>query len=207
MRIGRGVAAVAALSALLASAGCGDAVLKGRGSSYLIVTSISGASGAEEGKFFSELDSDVLTLVKKEVDGQTVYMPTVFQDPGQVSLRIAMKDPTGVGPSDTNVITIDRYRVEYVRSDGRNTQGVDVPYAFDGAATGTIGSQSSTVGFVLVRAQAKLEAPLMAMRGSGGAVMISTIAKVTFYGRDQAGSEVSVSANISVNFADWGDPD
>ena len=37
--------------------------------------------------------------------------------------------------------------------------------------------------------------------------MISTLAEVTFYGTDQAGRDVVATANISVNFADWGDPE
>jgi hypothetical protein len=57
-----------------------------------------------------------------------------------------------------------------------------------------------------VRAQAKLEAPLKALRNGGGAIAISTIADVTFYGTDQNGNTVSVTGSISVNFADWGDP-
>ena len=35
---------------------------------------------------------------------------------------------------------------------------------------------------------------------------ISTIAEVTFYGRDQAGNEVSATGMLSVNFGDFGDP-
>jgi len=37
--------------------------------------------------------------------------------------------------------------------------------------------------------------------------MISTIAEVTFYGRDQAGNEVTANASLSVNFADFADPE
>jgi hypothetical protein len=59
---------------------------------------------------------------------------------------------------------------------------------------------------VLVRAQAKLEAPLKALRNGGSAIVISTIADITFYGQDQNGNQVSVTGSISVNFADWGDP-
>ena len=117
--------------------------------------------------------------------------------------------PGGVnGPSSVNRITVHRYRVVFKRSDGRNTPGVDVPYAFDGAVTFTVGPfERVDVPFSLVRAQAKLEAPLMSLRGLGGGVLISTIAEVTFYGRDQAGNDTSVTGEISVNFADWGDPD
>ena len=53
--------------------------------------------------------------------------------------------------------------IEYVRADGRNVPGVDVPYAFDGGATATITPQSVDVIFELVRHSAKLEAPLMAL--------------------------------------------
>jgi hypothetical protein len=195
MFTGRAVSAVVVLSALLFTAGCGDQVLQGRGSSYLVVSLMQAASGAKPDTYATFLQSDVVT------NGG------IYEDMGQISLRIAMKDPTSlVGPSDTNVITVNRYHVDYVRSDGRNTQGVDIPYSFDGAATGTVSSNVTALTFVLVRGQAKLEAPLMALRAGGGAVMISTIAQVTFYGHDQAGNAVSVTANITVNFADWADP-
>jgi hypothetical protein len=59
----------------------------------------------------------------------------------------------------------------------------------------------------MVRAQAKLEPPLRNLRAGGGAGLISTIADVTFYGKDQTGTDVSVTGSISVNFADWADPD
>ena len=58
----------------------------------------------------------------------------------------------------------------------------------------------------LVRVQAKQEPPLRNLRGGGGALAISTIADVTFYGRDMSGRDVSASASISIVFADWADP-
>ena len=66
--------------------------------------------------------------------------------------------------------------------------------------------EAVTVPFNLVRVQAKLEAPLKGLTGLGAAVVISTLADVTFYGRDQTGREVSVTGTIGVNFADWADP-
>jgi len=83
---------------------------------------------------------------------------------------------------------------------------VDVPYPFDGAVTGTITNTPVQLSFILVRIQAKLEAPLKALAGGGGSVAISTIADVTFYGQDLAGNEVECVGTLSVNFADWGDP-
>jgi len=123
-------------------------------------------------------------------------------------LRIAFKDVTNPNaPTTNNHVTVNRYRVEFRRTDGRNRQGVDVPYAFEGASTFTVTEQATEGFFVLVRPQAKLEAPLMTLRGGdGGGVLISTLADVTFWGRDQTGTEVSVKGTISVNFADWADP-
>ena len=122
-------------------------------------------------------------------------------------MTAAMRDVTNpTGPTSNNAITVNRYRVTSRRSDGRNTPGVDVPYAFDGAVTFTVTpGDEQTVPFNLVRVQAKAEAPLSALRGNGGAMVISTLADVTFYGRDQAGRDVSVTGTIGVNFADWAD--
>jgi hypothetical protein len=98
--------------------------------------------------------------------------------------------------------------VSYRRSDGRNTQGVDIPFDFDGAVTFTVRpGEEARVPFSLVRAQAKLESPLMALRYGGNGLLISTIADVTFFGHDQTGRETSVTGKISVNFADWADPE
>jgi hypothetical protein len=188
-------------------ASCGsDVVRQGSGSSYLIVDGMTAASGAKSDVFGQVLQSDVITNVKMTVGSGQVNVPTVFEDLGQVAIRLGMKDVM-VAPTLNNLITVNRYHVRYVRADGRNAQGVDVPYEFDGAVTGTVYDGAPTsLTFVLVRAQAKKEAPLAALVGGGGALVISTIAEVTFYGRDQAGNSVSITGSISINFADWGDP-
>ncbi len=204
-RYRQAIAAALVAVAVLGSASCGDAVRQGRSPGYLIIDQLTGASGAKPKEYGNVVQSDVLTLVKQQVNGDNVLVPTVFEDPGLVQLHVAMKDPT-VGPSEVNSITIERYHVTFVRSDGRAVQGVDVPYAFDGAATGTITPSGGSVGFVLVRAQAKIEAPLKELRDGGTELLLSTIAQVTFYGHDQAGNAVAVNASISVNFADWADP-
>ncbi len=190
---------------VLACTSCGTAVREGRASSYLVIDQLSASSGAKPGEFGNVLQSDVVTVVKVQGGGTT---NTVYEDNGQVTLRFSMKDPnTPTGPSTTNEITITGYHVQFYRADGRNTPGIDVPYSFDGAMTGTakIGI-AVTLSFTLVRAQAKLEAPLLPLRGMGGQMVISTMAEVTFYGHDQAGNAVSVTGSIGVNFADWADP-
>jgi hypothetical protein len=135
--------------------------------------------------------------------------PTIFSDPGTVELRLQLRDQGNLGnpssPSLLNAVTITRYHVRYVRSDNRNVQGQDVPYEFDGAATFTVPSDGSATGAItLVRSQAKREAPLAPLVNND--TIITAIAYVTFYGRDQAGNEVSVEGAIQISFGNFGDP-
>ncbi|MCL4812139.1 MAG: hypothetical protein KJ061_06630 [Vicinamibacteraceae bacterium] len=192
----RQIAAAFAVAVLvgLTGASCGSAVKEGRGSGFLVIDLLEGASGAEDDEFATELSSDVLT------NGG------VIEDIGRVRMRLVPKDVTQP-LSTNNDVTVTRYRVSFRRSDGRNRQGVDVPYTFDGGVTFTIGEQPVEATFVIVRVQAKVESPLIELRGGGGALAISTLADVTFYGKDQTGRDVTVTGTISVNFADWVDPE
>jgi hypothetical protein len=189
--IGCGILALA----LAATSACGQANSTGRSPSYLLIDLLQAASGAKPDAFSTTLQADVQTK------------GGVFEDPGKVLLRVALKDVTSASaPTTTNSVTVTRYHVTFRRADGLNTQGVDVPFGFDGAATGTIDANGGTLVFVMVRAQAKLESPLVELRGGGGKIVISTLADVTFYGQDQNGNHVVVTGTISVNFADWADP-
>ncbi len=193
---GSGALVVGALLLVLASAGCGKLTREGDGSSYLIIDRLEAAPGATPDELGGTLNSDVITVVD-EVAG-------VYNDIGEVTLSLAMKDPL-IAPSTPNAITVTRYRVRFTRSDGRNTPGVDVPYGFDGAMTMTVAGDGVTGSFELVRHIAKLEAPLQALTVNG--VIISTIAEVTFYGRDQTGREVSVTGRLLVDFGNFADPE
>ena len=126
-------------------------------------------------------------------------------------MRVALKNPGTAAnpttPTPTSAITLNRYHVDFRRTDGRNTQGVDVPYSFDGGITFTVPADGQVqFAFEVVRNQAKLEAPLRNLREGGGAIIISTIAEITFYGRDQVGNEVVATGTMSVNFGDFADP-
>ena len=93
--------------------------------------------------------------------------------------------------------------MEYIRADGRNTPGVDVPYGFDGAIRVTIQDAPTTFGFQLVRNQAKDEAPLVFLRSNGA--IVTTLAKITFFGRDQNGNEISIVGEHHDQFRQfWG---
>ena len=203
---------VAVLTALAAGSlpGCTASVRTDSANSDLIIDSLQAAAGAKPDTFGGTLASDVLTYVKKDIGGTQVLVPTVFEDIGQATFRLGMKDPgtttAPTSPSSANFITVTQYHVSFTRSDGRNTPGVDVPHPFDGAVTLTVGASTATTAMTLVRLQAKSEAPLKSLAGGNGAFAISTVAEITFYGKDQAGHAVSVTGKISVSFADWGDP-
>ena len=187
------------------SASCRVAGTEGRSPSYLIVERLEAASGADPNDFADVLQSDVSTCDR---DGANC---SIYEDRGRVTLRLALRDigtpDAPSAPTPTNFVTIDHYHVAFRRSDGRNQPGVDVPHAFDGGVTFTVTDTGTTPGVVtLVRAQAKLEPPLIAMTNRGGAIVISMIAEVTFFGRDQVGHAVTATATISVHFSDWADP-
>ena len=195
--------------AALVSAGCGEFVRQGRAPAQVVIVSLQAASGARPAQMTGTLQSDVLTTVKRTVNGQQVDVPTVFSDSGLITMSLILKDPGQPGiastPSAINQVTFTRYRVTYQRSDGRNTPGVDVPYPFDGAVTFTVPAEGSvSAGFEIVRHVAKDEAPLRALTTSGQ--IISTIAEVTFWGQDQAGNEVQASGSILIDFGNFGDP-
>ena len=200
------------LAAIAASAvSCGDVVRDGRSPVYMVIESLLASRGAPTpGAYSGTLLSDVVTLITTGGScSTTTPCPTIFNDMGRVSLRMSPKDigplQTAPAPSLNNEITVSRYRVVFRRSDGRNAPGVDVPYGFDGAATGTIPSGGTlTLDFELVRHIAKLEAPLVYLAENLN--VISTITEITFYGRDQVGNEVNVTGQMLINFANHGDP-
>lgn len=128
-------------------------------------------------------------------------------DRGRVVLRQILRDPGAPGapplqPTPLNDITVTEFEVRYRLPNGQSTPGVDVPYPVRGGLTVTISGNGTAQGeFELVRRVAKQEPPLGALRGSS--VVVSTIADVTFFGRDQAGNHVSATGSVQVTFADF----
>jgi hypothetical protein len=146
----RPVAMAGLVLAALGVSACGSATAReGQASSYLTILNLE-ATATGEDEWDHVLASDVRTK------GGWI------EDDGRVRMTAAMRDVTNPNePTSNNAITVNRYRVTYRRSDGRNTQGIDVPFAFDGAVTFTVTPGADvTVPFNLVRVQAKLEAPL-----------------------------------------------
>ena len=106
-----------------------------------------------------------------------------------------------------NVI-VDQIDVEFMRTDGRNVEGVDVPYRFVQPMNMIVlVDKTISIPFVLIRHDAKLEAPLLALREvQTQAIVLQLVAKVTLHGKDLGGHRVApVSGYMSVwcaNFAD-----
>lgn len=202
-----------AVGCLLSTASCGSELLRtGRAPVMLVITQLDAHKG-NESEFVTPLLSDVETFISVQIDGEQVRVPTIFNDIGRAQFRVEVKDqssligsPNPVTTSPLNAITLTRYRVTFRRSDGRNTPGVDVPFGFDGAVTSTIQPETAgSVIFDLVRHASKMEPPLRQMIGGGGLNVISTIAEVTFFGRDQNGNEVTATGSLDVVFSDFGD--
>lgn len=207
MRTVRHIVAIAAL--VVATTSCGNVIREGRSPVYLSIALLQAAQGNKPATLGGFLTSDVLTLVTSpEPCSTTSPCRTIFNDVGQVQLKISLKDigtpnnPTT--PTTNNEVTITRYHVAYRRADGRNTPGVDVPYPFDGAVAGTvIAGTNLPLSFEIVRHVAKEESPLVELINSR--VIITTIADVTFYGVDQAGNQLSVTGSITIDFGNFGD--
>lgn len=201
---------VAAVALVASSVSCGDVARTGKSPMFLVIDVMQGArGGATVGTLTNPLISDVQSLVTSPAPCSTTNpCATIFNDTGQVVLRLVPKDIGNTiapaAPSTNNEVTINRFRVVYKRADGRNTPGVDVPYPFDGAATGTvqIGTQL-TLNYELVRHTAKLEAPLVNLVSNDFSIL-TTIADVTFYGLDRVGNEISVTGSIQIDFSNFG---
>lgn len=205
----RTVKSLIALAALAAvSTSCGEVSREGRSPVYLGIDLLQANQG-DGGTPGGTLTSDVITNVRTPPPCTSASpCPTVFNDIGTVVLRTALKDVgstlTPAAPSSNNEVTITRYHVAYRRTDGRNVEGQDVPYGFDGGVTGTIPLAGSlTLGFEIVRHVAKEESPLVQLKNSP--VIIATIADVTFYGQDRVGNAINVTGSILIEFGNFGD--
>jgi hypothetical protein len=195
---------LAGAACVLSSVSCGSELLRtGRSPVYLVVTDMTAsANGTGESSF---LLSDVQVFVDQTIGGVTVQVPTTTNDNATANISVVAKNPD-VATTAMNAVTLTRYHVDFRRTDGRNTPGVDVPYGIDGGLGVTINAGSNrAVSFEIIRHQAKLEPPLRQLRGFGGLVLISTIAEITFYGRDQNGNELMVTTRMDVQFGDFAD--
>jgi hypothetical protein len=201
-RTSRGVRLIPALVLCVLGPACIDANTADDNASNtsVVIVSMQAAEGEETTATGSDLFSDVCLNPDDIQD-----FCSVINDNGIVEMQAFRKDQGSLASFENNVV-FERYRVTYIRADGRNVPGVDVPYAFDGVANFVVPVDSASVvrPFVVVRQQAKLEPPLRQL-GAGGALILSVIAQIDFYGHDVAGRAVQVTGYLNISFANFAD--
>ena len=191
------VCAVVALGALSTS-GCTPDWAKGSGDVVMLMTAINGGT---------PLESDV-----------AISTGEACADSVALRLENHFKNPAIASSGFHNDYTVERYEVHYVRSDGRNTEGVDVPYSITGnLAQEVINSSDATLSLEVVRRQAKLEAPLFQLKKNptdpdaangetAGAVALTVFADVTLHARTTTGVVLNpVTGRLQIDFANFGD--
>jgi hypothetical protein len=166
--------------------------------SMLIVENIMGTDMDDNEVDF--LQSDVIFQDPEKPDDDTIYA-----DSAVVSFRGRLLDPASLtGPSHYNDITVTRYVVSYIRADGRSTEGVDVPYSFEGNLTAVVPIDSTQdASIVIVREVAKMEPPLISLHNWRDAGVINCTAKVDFYGQDQVGKTIKATGYLTIFFANY----
>lgn len=127
---------------------------------------------------------------------------TIINCDTDVNVEVTTKNPRDSGTPAENV-TISRYEVRFRRSDGRATEGLDVPYAVSGNLSFQVASNGSGVLPVrIVRHAAKIVPPLSNI---GGLEIVTMFADVTLYGETVAGQGVSATGSVQIDFADYAD--
>lgn len=181
--------------ALFAAYACNPIENESTSSTLLIIESLTGLD--LEGLDSNLCKSDVLVT-----DSQT-GSATVVADLGKAVLSSQPLAPNPVlGNSVYQDIQLHKISISYSRADGHNAPGIDVPYPFEVGVSSTIRVGTLTaVTFTLVREAAKVERPLVGLRGT--MEVIEVTAAVVFYGKDLSGRTVKATGYIPVTFADF----
>jgi hypothetical protein len=188
--------------ATLTLAGCGgDFAENSTAPVILRMIDVAADSGADDQEEWSDvLLSDVVT------NG------SVFNDNARLSFDVLAKNPNFVDPNDRTMsdVMLERYQVQYLRSDGHNVEGVDVPFRITGGLSGAVGlndTEPLEKVIIIVRHQAKSDPPLRNYRGAGGEKLVTVTAVITVHGRTVSGHAVSTEGRLQINFADFADPE
>jgi hypothetical protein len=184
----------------------GSAVRLGAAAAVTVALGLSGCSAA-----YVEGDASSMLMLIETIAAGSPVLSDVRGTGGaiincQVDLSILTRPKnqtpeSPVGPSED--VRVTRYDVAYRRSDGRGTQGLDVPYSISGNMTLLVRTgTAATVVIDLVRHQAKLEPPLSNIVGLQ---VVTMFADVTLYGQTISGKTLRATGSAQVTFADFAD--
>ncbi len=189
------ILAILLVSLFLSS--CNPIEDESRSPSILVLLNLTGSD--IEGNEANFLQSDV---VKLDEDTGGTY---VTADTASATLTAKLLQPEShFGSSQYNSIMLTRYIVSYYRTDGKNSQGVDVPYSFEGSLSTLIEiDQSVDISFIIVREVAKLEPPLINLADGRAEGTITATAKVEFYGHDLTNNTVKTTGYLTIYFANY----
>jgi hypothetical protein len=185
-------------------------------------------------EFVQDSDADVIMRVvglrgepgsDDQDAGDVLFSDTccaIINDNIVITVDSVLKNPNNPNVNQFTDIILERYELRYLRSDGRNVEGVDVPFHISGPLSSLVVpvSGSAEVAVVGVRHQAKLEPPLKNLEGffsndsapldssatgiiMSGAGVITTIGEITIHGRTTSGQAVRAVGRISIVFADF----
>jgi hypothetical protein len=180
-----------------------------RSSELLTVSNVIGQPGSTGEDSGTPLLSDVCD--NPNTDSQDPDTCSVFNDNADVTLDndfLQIGKGSGVGPpSFINDILVTQYRIDYVRPNGRNTPGVDVPFGIDGTMDIRVAVNSnSTASVLVVRHQAKREPPLSEITTGEGEGVITANAQMQFFGHDLAGRTVNTTGFLEIHWANYAEP-
>lgn len=181
--------------AILALMACNPIENDTQSASLLTVLSIQGVDSTGSAADF--LQSDVVNMST----GSAVVTPDV----ATATIRNTTLDPNPVGGvSQYSDVILTRYVVSYTLPNGAKTEGVDVPYSFEGALSTTIPINSeSSFSFIVVRDVAKTEPPLRQLWD--GVDVLQVTAKIEFFGHDVTNRDVKATGYLNIFFSNYAD--
>ena len=187
---------MAILPVLLLLFSCNPLEDDSNSNSLLLVINITG----------TDIGGNNVEFLQSDVVDTSTGTPIVIADIVNATLEARLLDPNPLDPgsSQYNSINVTRYVVTFSRSDGQNTQGVDIPYSFEGSLSTLIAIDAqTTISFVIVREVAKLEPPLFDLRNSGDEIVLQVKATIDFYGTDLVNNAVKATGTLNIFFCDY----
>jgi hypothetical protein len=193
------------LAVMLVSYACTSVEDSTRTGTLLVVNSVTGFAGGEQGEESTPLLSD--TCDNSDGEPQDPDLCTVFNDNAEIDFAVQfLQNPPAPGGSFINDMVVNRYRVDYIRPNGRNTPGVDVPFGIDGTMNIRVPvNGTANASIVVVRHEAKREPPLSNLDIEPGEGVLTANAQMKFFGQDLAGRTASAIGFLEIHFANYGE--